>query len=84
MAVEDLTEKFVGALFGMVPKDPETHLKLVELQRDWLIYVLDTIANVAEHGSEAFDITREAQAAIPLKIYTDALNRFLPDDEKLE
>lgn len=80
MNTEDLTGNFVEALLDMVTLSADAKLEIVELHRDWLICMLDRIANNVEHGSEAFDIVTEAQAVIPPKIYTAAIDRFMRDD----
>ena len=69
--------RLAQAFFGIERED--AGVTSLGLQRDWLIYVLDSISAAVEPGSDAAGFVEEAQSAMPEDIYEAAVERFLDD-----
>ena len=81
MENDDVVTKLVGALLDVVPVTVEAQQEVLELQRDWLIFVLDTLSACLPSNEEGYGIVRAAQSVIPDDVYEQAVNRFWGEDK---
>ena len=76
----ELVQMYVQALRRMIVMGTDSPEDLLNMERDWLIYALDCVANELESDHPAKDTIRAVREAMPPPVYENAVRRFTAFD----